>query len=259
MSCHRQSPILPLLAPVLLAVVLILLPAPAAAALPGAAPMEPPAASRPAWLGNTPPSLPDPLEQRQASWPAWSLPAPLSRPGQEDLVWPAWFRGEWEVSSTAVEGDSAPLHWRARFQTDSKGRTVADRAFNAGQIGTALLGNGLISVRNDPANPNRQVSLLRGDRQLESTVVGRRSARPDGATFMADELTLQVVHGLGTPRISRVEVIGLWHQLEDGSISGEQWQTRYASPAAGLTAKAERPQRFSLRLVPLPPGSDPAS
>jgi len=89
--------------------------------------------------------------------------------------------------------------------------------------------------------------------------VGRRSARPDGATFLADELTLQVLHGPGPPRISRVEVLGLWQRLEDGSISGEQRQANYSSPAAGLKAQADHPQRFSLRLVPLPPGSDRAS
>jgi hypothetical protein len=56
-----------------------------------------------------------------------------------------------------------------------------------------------------------------------------------------------------------VEVLGLWHQLDDGSISGEQYQGSYGSPAAGLAAPADHPQRFSLRLVPLPPRSDRAS
>ena len=257
MDCRRLHPILPLLALALMVVALVCPPAPAAAAQ-SAIGMATPAAAQPAWTGP-PPSAPGPLERRLAKWPAWSLPAPLPRPDRGDLIWPAWFQGEWEVSSTPEEGSEPPLRWRARFQADGEDGALADRAFNAGQIGAALLGDGLISVRNDPANPNRQVTLLRGDRQLESTVVGRRSARPDAAAFLADELTLQVLHGPDTPRISRVEVLGLWHRLEDGSISGEQWQASYASPAAGLTAKAERPQRFSLRLVPLPPGSDPAS
>ncbi len=252
-----MHPILPLLALALIVVSLVCPPAPAAAAQPGIG-MATPAAAQPAWMGP-PPAAPGPLKRRLANWPAWSLPAPLPRPNRGDLIWPAWFEGEWEVSSSPAEGSEPPLRWRARFQADGEGGAVADRAFNAGQIGAALLGNGLISVRNDPANPNRQVSRLRGDRQLESTVVGRRSARPDDATFLADELTLQVLHGPGTPRISRVEVLGLWRRLEDGSISGEQWQASYASPAAGLAASAEHPQRFSLRLVPLPPGSDPAN
>jgi len=257
MDCRRLQPILPLLALALMVVSLVCLPPRAAAAQSGMG-MATPTAPHPARAVPRP-SPPSPLERRLASWPAWSLPAPLPRPDRGDLIWPIWFRGEWEVSSTPAEGSEPPLRWRARFQADGEDGALADRAFNAGQIGAALLGDGLISVRNDPANPNRQVSLLRGDRQLESTVVGRRSARPDGATFLADELTLQVLHGPGTPRISRVEVLGLWQRLEDGSIRGEQWQASYASPAAGLAASAEHPQRFTLRLVPLPPGSDPAS
>ena len=256
MDCRRLHPILPLLALVLV-VVLVGPPPRAAAAQPGMG-IGTPAAPQPARAVPSP-SSPNSLERRLASWPNWNLPAPLPRPDRGDLIWPAWFRGEWEVSSSPAEGSEPPLRWRARFQADGEGGARADRAFNASQIGKVLLGDGLISVRNDPSNPNRQVSLLRGDGQLESTVVGRRSARPDAATFLADELTLQVLHGPGTPRISRVEVLGLWQRLEDGSIRGEQWQARYASPAAGLAASAEHPQRFSLRLVPLPPGSDPAS
>ena len=258
MACRRLHPILPLLALVLLSLILMRPPAAAAASLPGAPMMDPAAAALPARAATTP-SLPDPLEQRLEIWPAWSLPAPLPRPGRGDLIWPAWFWGEWEVSSTPMEGAEPPLRWRARFLADGNGGAVADRAFNASQIGAALLGDQLLGVRNDPANPNRQVARLRGDRQLESTVVGRRSVRRDGASFLADELTLLVLHGPDNPRISRVEVLGVWQRLEDGSITGEQWQASYTSPAEGLAAAAENPQRYTLRLVPLRPGSDHAS
>lgn len=257
MDCRRLHPILALLALTLMVVAVVCPPDPVAAAHPGMAMATP--IEAPAVRSQPPPSSAGLLERRLASWPGWSLPAPLPRPDRDDLIWPAWFRGEWEVSSTSVDGAESPLRWRARFVPNGNGGAVADRAFNASQIGKALLGDELISVRNDPANPNRQVSLLRGDRQLESTVVGRRSARPDGATFLADELTLQLLHGPGAPRISRVEVLGLWQRLEDGGISGEQWQASYSSPAAGLAAQADHPQRFSLRLVPLPPGPDRAS
>lgn len=256
MNDCRLHPILALLALTLMVVALVCPPAPAAAALPAMA-MATRAEPLPA-RALPQPSAPGPLERRLASWPAWSLPAPLPRPERGDLIWPTWFQGEWEVSSIAAAGTEPPLRWRARFVAAGDDGVVADRAFNAGQIGAALLGDGLISVRNDPTNPNRQVSLLRGDRQLESTVVGRRSSHPDRATFLADELTLQVLHGAGPPRISRVEVLGRWQRLEDGSISGEQWQGSYASPGAGLAAEVDHPQRFSLRLAPLPPGSDPA-
>ena len=73
--------------------------------------------------------------------------------------------------------------------------------------GRAVLGDALLTVQNDPANPNRQIARLSGDQQLESTVVGRRSSSPNARTFLADELALQVLHGPGDPRVSRVETL----------------------------------------------------
>lgn len=206
----------------------------------------------------TAPPRADPLERRLAAWPRWSLPAPLlARPERSgELLWPAWFRGRWQVRE---EGTGEPLRWQARFRSDGRGGTVADRAFNARSLGRAALGEALLAVEDDPAHPNRQLSRLAGDRLLETTVVGRRSLLPDATTFLADELILQVLHGPGEPRIQRVEVLGRWRLRSDGSIEGEQWQASYPSPAEGLAAAGQRPQHVRLRLVPLPPGSDPAS
>jgi hypothetical protein len=206
-----------------------------------------------------PGSAPEPLEQRLFAWPAWSLPAPLPRPGRRDLVWPSWFVGEWQVSSAEADGAGPTLSWRARFRADGQGGAVADRAYNASAIGRAVLGAELLSVADDPANPNRQLSRLAGERQLETTVVGRRSTRPDSRSFLADELSLQVLHGPGEPRIQRVEVLGRWRLGDDGGIDGEQWQASYRSPAEGLAAEGQRQRHLRLRLSPLPPGSDPAS
>jgi len=195
----------------------------------------------------------DPLEQRLAAWPAW-------------------FAGEWQVSSSDAEGEGPALQWRARFRAEAVdganqaeagdgagGGAVAERAFNARAIGRAALGAALLSVADDPANPNRQLTRLAGDQLLETTVVGRRSARSADGSFLADELSLQVLHGPGQPRIQRVEVLGRWQRRQDGGIDGEQWQASYPSPAEGLAAEGQRPLHLRLRLVPLPPGSDPAS
>ncbi|MCP9841296.1 POLO box duplicated region [Synechococcus sp. J7-Johnson] len=192
-------------------------------------------------------SGPGPLERRLVAWPEWSLPAPLSRPGRSDLRYPDWFAGAWWVHSLE-EGSSAPIPpYAVRFLMDHRGAVVGDRAFNATQVGDALLGGQLLSVANDPANPNRQLALLRGDLELESTVIGRRSqggseAVALGESFLSDELALQVLHGPGGARISRVETLSRYRLVDSTPghelIRAEQWQASYPSPEQGLVAHA---------------------
>ena len=145
----------------------------------------------PAWAqGN--------LEQRLNNWPQWSLPAPLPRPSnQDDLIYPEWFEGLWQVESMDLNApDDPPLLHQARFQTDRRGRLVGDRSFNATAIGRALLGDQLLGVEEDPASANRQIARLKGDLYLETTVTGRRQESPTEDTFLADELVLQILHTL---------------------------------------------------------------
>jgi hypothetical protein len=207
----------------------------------------------------------DPLEQRLQSWPAWSLPAPLPRPRRgHDLLYPDWFAGQWRATSHDPSGQEPDLHYSVRFQPTAGGAAVGERAFNATAIGRALLGDQLITVRDDPRNPNRQLAELAGEQQLESTVVGRRSAQPATDLFLADELALQVLHGPGDPRVSRVETLSRYVLGSDGSVSAEQWQASYPSPSLGLAAAASSSGHFRLQLTPLHPDpppsqSDPAS
>ena len=184
------------------------------------------------------------LPARAADWPAWSLPAPLPRPGQGDLVYPAWFEGRWQVRSDGIS-------YEARFQPQGD-KVVGDRAFNAEGVGRALLGDQLLSVDDDPANPNRQIARLAGDLWLESTVVGRRT-EASGNSFWADELALQVLHGPGEPRVSRVETLSHYQLEPGGQIRGEQWQASYPSPAMGLAAEPTSSGHYGLELTPLPP------
>jgi hypothetical protein len=58
--------------------------------------------------------------------------------------------------------------------------------------------------------------------------------------FLADELALQVLHGPGDPRVSRVETLSRYRLVEPDRIEAEQWQVSYGSPAQGLAAKAQR-------------------
>ena len=95
---------------------------------------------------------------------------------------------------------------------------------------------------------SRQIADLSDDRQLESTVVGRREEEPDANTLLADELTLQVLHGPGDPRVSRVETLSRYRRVGADRIEGDQWQASYGSPADGLVATALRSWRGSLVL-----------
>lgn len=200
------------------------------------------------------------LERRLGEWPQWRLPAPLPRPGRGGPRWPHWFVGDWIVQEMDVpEASGGVRTWRARFRPDGRGGARADRAFNARSLGRALLGTELLDVRDDPSNPQRQLSRLRGDRLLETTLVGQRGESPSPDLFLNDELSLQVLHGGGAPRVSRIETLGRWRQGDDGTIEGEQWQARYGSPADGLATSALGSGRGRLRLVPVPPGSGPAS
>lgn len=198
-----------------------------------------------------------PLQARLESWPNWRLPAPLlqqlQRPGNQDLHYPAWFVGQWQVSSRDGE---AEWHYPVRFHADDRGQVVGDRAFNAAAVGRAMLGDQLLEVANDPANPNRQLARLAGEQQLESTVIGRRTALAADGSFLADELALQVLHGPTAPRVSRVETLSRYRLLNPDRIEAEQWQGSYSSPADGLAAAVKGRWHADLSLTRTPSASE---
>ena len=199
----------------------------------------------PAWAqGN--------LEQRLNNWPQWSLPAPLPRPSnQDDLIYPEWFEGLWQVESMDLNApDDPPLLHQARFQTDRRGRLVGNRSFNATAIGRALLGDQLLGVEEDPDSANRQIARLKGDLYLETTVTGRRQESPTEDTFLADELVLQILHTPGAPRLSRIETLSRYNRCGE-DICAEQWQARYPDPGQTITNKAVSVHRYQLTMRPL--------
>lgn len=182
------------------------------------------------------------LEGRIDQWPHWTLPAPLRGPGRRDLSYPSWVEGFWLASGDGGE------RMALRFWRNDRGQVVGDRAFNARAIGQAVLGDQLLRVQNDPQNPNRQLAVLQGNLELESSVVARRSEQHDPQSFLADELVLQVLHGPGEPRVSRVETISRFQLSDPDHIEVQQWQASYGSPAQGLAASAERSWNGHLRL-----------
>jgi hypothetical protein len=198
------------------------------------------------------------LDQRLQTWPDWRLPAPLPRPDRRgDLLYPAWFAGEWQVTSLdlTAEGETGePLRHQARFLIDAKQRVVADRAFNALAIGNAVLGSALLTVEQPADDHNRQLARLQNDQLLETTVIGRRQSDPQQEPFTTDELVLQIVHGPGAPRISRVETLSRCTPRPAAveHICADQWQARFSGPEQGLDAAPLARAHYRLALTRLP-------
>ena len=118
---------------------------------------------------------------------------------------------------------------------------VADREFNGSSIARAYLGDsGVVSVKVDPDDPNRQVSAFRGDRQLISIVSGRASETPTPDRFAATELIDQVFRTASGIYFNRVETTTAYqHQTPDGRsidtvegdrVTADQITAIYLSP-----------------------------
>ena len=223
--------------------------------------------SKPALADNTQNN--QQLEARLEAWPAWSDPAPLPRPrAKQDLVYPDWFEGLWEVESLDLLADGTvninvpPLQHLAQFQRNQHDDVVGNRPFNARAVGQALLGEQLISVEQAPHQVNRQLARLSDDRLLETTVIGRQQTSINAAAFLSDELVLLVMHGARAPRLSRIETLSRYRPCpnEPGAeiisrICGEQWQQTYPAPGETSESFVQRPSRYQLTLTRL---QDPA-
>jgi hypothetical protein len=230
------------------------------------------------------------LSDRLATFPHWT-DKPPTQPAQGDLVYPDWMAGTWELTSTLVEAraplapeimtpgfesNQAQLHQpvtcEVRFEPRMTSLTrsfllqprlaqeeiVADRAFNGLSLAQAYLGEPVVkAVKVDPGNPNRQVTILRGDRQLESTVLSRASETPSAGEFITTELFQQVFRGTAQPYVNEVETTTAYHQLQAGSgiITADQITAIYLSPQDPNYFQArDRPvalYRYQLTLAPI--------
>jgi hypothetical protein len=141
-------------------------------------------------------SLVDRLEQ----FPQWNN-KPLVRVAEGDLVYPDWFAGKWQVTSTpneqiaplapkivtpGFENNRKYLNKPVRFQVKfaenyspkqtqlltssaiaGKLPIVADRAFNGLKIARSYFGDdGVISVKIDPKNFNKQITVLKNRKKI---------------------------------------------------------------------------------------------
>ncbi|MEZ2241088.1 DUF6816 family protein [Microcoleus sp.] len=176
------------------------------------------------------------LADRLSSFPNWDS-KPTVAVARGDLVYPDWMAGNWNVASTLVdlaaplapnivspgfEGNrrylQQPVLFKVRFEPEQNlglilnnqdKRTheiVADRTFNGFNIAKAYLGDGaVLSVKVDPTNPNRQITVLKGEKQLISIVTGRRTETPNPDRFVSTEISQQVFRGESDIYLNEVE------------------------------------------------------
>lgn len=238
------------------------------------------------------------LSDRLAAFPQWGTKPELPA-AQGDLIYPDWLRGKWQLTSTLVDlaapmapdlvtpgfdGNRAhlgvPVTCAVQFVIAPQGahgplgaaqrlipavaglpQTVADRAFNGLSMARAYLGTAVQAVKVDPDNPNRQVTLLKGDRQLESTVTARAVEVPGEAEFITVEPFQQVFRGgVAVPYFNEVEITTAYRRAAaseglslDNRVGADQVTAVYLSPQDPNFFKAQNQPvalyRYRLELV----------
>ncbi|WP_016951032.1 DUF6816 family protein [Anabaena sp. PCC 7108] len=205
------------------------------------------------------------LAERLAHFPQWEKLTSV-KPAEGDLVYPDWMAGNWQVTSTLVdlaaplapdiitpgfEGNrrqlNQPVTFLVRFikvkpqvsgsklipKIDNQNQIlVADRVFNSLNLSRAYLGNeAVLSVKVDPESPNRQITFLRGERQLVS-IVTARTTETSPNKFITTEVFQQLFKGGSRPYFNSVESTTAYHKLSKShpSIEADQVTAVYLSP-----------------------------
>lgn len=207
------------------------------------------------WLGlMVLPAQAESLSARLDRYPAWHE-KPSTQAARGDLAYPAWFTGDWSVETTLVDMVAPlapgittpgfesnrdylnePVGFDVRFRASDQARPeiiVADRAFNGMNIARAYMGENFVTaVKVDPSNPNRQITLLKGNRQLESTISDRATEQPDRTHFITSEVFQQVFHGTNQPYLNQVETTTAYRSVPDVAkpIVADQVTAIYLSP-----------------------------
>jgi hypothetical protein len=210
-----------------------------------------------------------PLSDRLSQFPDWP-PKPTVEIAQGDLVYPQWFLGTWEMSSTLMElvaplaptittpgfeGNrqylNQPVSALVRFvppqpnvspqpsirptsiKTAESDQVVSDRAFNGLNLARAYLGDrAVLSVKVNSNNPNQQITRLVGDRTLLSLITGRQIERSAPYEFITTEIFQQIFQGAPQLYFNTVETTTAYHYrlIFNPVIEAEQVTALYLSP-----------------------------
>ena len=200
------------------------------------------------------------LAKRKSIWPAWELPYAYKHNDlSDDLIYPDWFEGEWNViSKIDDQTNEEPLLHSAKFIYNLSGELIADREYNTQSYALSLKNGGFLSVKNDPKSPNRQFAKLTEDRYLETKIIGRLHETINNNIFITDELTLQILHTTDESRVTQVETLtefrkcvpdeSIISELNDFNICGEQFQAIYNQPDMNFISLPIKTDKFRLVL-----------
>ncbi|EDX87308.1 hypothetical protein S7335_5016 [Synechococcus sp. PCC 7335] len=145
------------------------------------------------------------------------------------------------VSKGGFLGRSLPAYIEDADEKDIE--IISDRAFNGLSLARAYLGDDWVkAVKVDPNDPNRQITFLKDDRQLISTVTGRQVEMPNLGTFATTEIFQQFFRNPGrsfsvsddTPTVylNEVENTTVYRKRGDANfpIVADQITAIYLSP-----------------------------
>ena len=216
-------------------------------------------ANKPLWaLSELDSSTSSPLLDRLYEWPQWSIKPSFKRlRTREDLFYPKWFEGNWEVSSLDLDDPrKRQVRHLAHFKIDSSSRVIGDRAFNSQSLGKELFGEDLIEVKDQPGSFNRQLTIFKGNKFLETKIISREQEMINPDLFLADEVSLQIFHDPELSRISQVETLSLYKKCEVNQplsesyphplICGDQWQVIYPAPGDFLNSSVTKSRHYRL-------------
>ncbi len=216
------------------------------------------------------------LGDRISSFPDWDSRPPIAV-AKGDLVYPDWIAGSWNVASTLIDLVSPlapnivtpgfeknrqylqqPVLFKVRFQpekniglisnyTSKKApKIVADRNFNGLNIAKAYLGKGgVLSVKVDPNNPNRQITILKGDRQLISIVTSRGTETPNPREFVSTEISQQVFRGETDIYLNEVETTTAYRVIGSGENGDSATKKIEADQATAIYLSPQDPDYFA--------------